>query len=264
MRGGLVVPIPISKILLAVLHTAISSKVSLSVPNAFIAHRLTVVIDSDTHLTWKCLPDKLWCCNTGVVGPAIDRANKTNLTCCDDNDLLFTAENPVVFTTAWPYNSMFSIGTALPIPTSVSNTTISPASATSASTSPGLSSTTSVTSDLPAPSSGTSTLAIGLGAGIGSAAAIALGIVSFIMLRRRKRTDAESPGSGTPTEELASEGVVEGNNEHVVEITAHDKKAELASPDSAFELWSPVVSAELPCEEKGRCNVNELDGSQKN
>ncbi|KAH7400633.1 hypothetical protein DE146DRAFT_468009 [Phaeosphaeria sp. MPI-PUGE-AT-0046c] len=157
---------------------------------------------------------------------------------------------------------MFSIGTIMPAPTTLSNMTVSSASATSNSISAGLSSPTSVTSDIPAPSSGTSTLAIGLGAGLGSAAAIALGIITFCLLRRRKKRDAGSTGNEATAEELGSESVVEGNNEHIAEMNMQDNKAELASPESPVEIWSPVVRAELPCEEKGRSNVNELDGSR--
>lgn len=221
---------------------------------------LNVDIDSDTHLTWKCHEDKIWCCNTGFVQPFESRANRSNTTCCSDTALLFTAENPEVFTTASPLNSMFSIGTIMPGSTASSNMTASSASVTATSASAGLS---SATAGVAAPSSGTSTLAIGLGAGIGSAAAIGLGILTFSLLRRRRTKSSDAPGSESVAEELGSEDVVEGHNEHIVEMTAQDHKAELASPDSPVELWSPVVSAELPCEEKGRCAVNELDSTPK-
>lgn len=232
---------------------------------------LIALTDSDTHLTWKCIPDKLWCCNTGPVAPFEDRANNTNLTCCTGNDrLLFTAENPTVFATASPYNTAFSIGTSLATSTPIANMTVSSASAISTSVPTSLSSAASVsaapnsaTSGVAAPSTRTSTLAVGLGAGFGSAAAIALGIITFCLLRRRKKRNAAAPISDAPAEELGSECVVEGNNEYINEMTVQDQKAELASPDSPFELWSPIVSAELPCKEKGQCDVNELDGTTK-
>lgn len=86
--------------------------------------------------------------------------------------------------------------------------------------------------------------------------------MAFCVLRRRKRRDAKSSGIETTAEELGSESVVEGHNDHIAEMTTKVNKTELASPVSPVELWSPVVRAELPCEEKGRLNVNELDGSR--
>jgi hypothetical protein len=195
----------------------------------------------------------MWCCNTGDIGPMAGRANRTNTTCCTISDLLFTALDPVVFTTASFYGSAFPVGTMVPSPISASDTaSISPSTAAPLQTN-AMSSTPS-TAASKASVTGTSKLAIGLGVGIGALAAIALCFGFFCL--RRKRTGHSSLHRRTiATKDVHDISLVETSNRNVAEMRAIEPRTELTCSAPPAEMWAPVQTAELEGEVERRSDI---------
>ncbi|KAH7076676.1 hypothetical protein BKA63DRAFT_602435 [Paraphoma chrysanthemicola] len=189
------------------------------------------VNNRNNHLIFKCPEPEKWCCDTGEPAPPEDRVNRTNTTCCNISDLVFTAPEPAVYTTAAYSGLAFTVKTlttvSLPTVSFISNATGTPAPSASGT---GLAA---------APSSSTPSLAIGLGTGLGGGAVIALGL-GWFFLRRRRKTMSESPEI-----EVATEEPPEMTGQDIAE-TSGKERFEIQGKDPPVEVIGDVYRAELP------------------